>query len=435
MNGPRPQEEPCSTAARPRRVARFGACARGAPARHGGGGHGHVPAPGAPLAGHPERRRHGHGLHGRIYQLKGVGYGAVSTYQTVDPGTYTVQMRPSADPSAAPILTGTVRAEQGRAYTAAVLGPQAGASITLLTDDLTRPGPGNARVRVAAGRADGRVRHRHVERQPMTGPVAFATATPYVTAPAGRGTDRAGADDRRAVHVAGGSRGGRRLHRDRGAARRRDWVARSRPTRSAAAPRRRAGSRRASAAPPTAQPAPGRAARRCPSTARRPARRPASCVAARAPAPVRLVIPASASMRRSPPSRPTPAGALVPPTSTALVGWFAAGPPPGGTGPALLAGHVDSRAGPGVFFRLRDLRAGDRVDVVRADGSIAAFTVTGHVESAKIGVPDRPRLRPDTRPGAAAGHLRRRVRPRRTQLPRQHHRAALPTAAAGWTLR
>ena len=84
---------------------------------------------------------------GRIYQLKGVGYGAVSTYQPVDPGTYTVQMRPSADPSAAPILTGTVRAEQGRAYTAAVLGPQAGASITLLTDDLTRPGPGNARVR------------------------------------------------------------------------------------------------------------------------------------------------------------------------------------------------------------------------------------------------------------------------------------------------
>lgn len=34
---------------------------------------------------------------GRMFQLKGVGYGAVSTYQTVDPGTYTVQMRPSAD--------------------------------------------------------------------------------------------------------------------------------------------------------------------------------------------------------------------------------------------------------------------------------------------------------------------------------------------------
>jgi hypothetical protein len=66
-------------------------------------------------------------------------------------------MRASADPSAAPLLTGTVRAEQGRAYTAAVLGPQAGASITLLTDDLTRPGPGNARVRVLAGGADGRI--------------------------------------------------------------------------------------------------------------------------------------------------------------------------------------------------------------------------------------------------------------------------------------
>jgi Domain of unknown function (DUF4397) len=125
---------------------------------------------------------------GRIYQLKGVGYGAVSTYQTVDPGTYTVQMRPSSDPSAAPILTGTVRAEQGRAYTAAVLGPQAGASITLLTDDLTRPGPGNARVRVVQGAQTAGPVTVTWNGNAMTGPVAFATATGYVTAPAGRGT-------------------------------------------------------------------------------------------------------------------------------------------------------------------------------------------------------------------------------------------------------
>ena len=62
-----------------------------------------------------------------------------------------------------------------------------------------------------------------------------------------------------------------------------------------------------------------------------------------APAPVRLVIPAIGVDAPITTIATDATGALVPPTSTALVGWFAAGPPPGGTGPALLAGHVDSR--------------------------------------------------------------------------------------------
>jgi hypothetical protein len=37
------------------------------------------------------------------------------------------------------------------AVAAVAAAPQAGASITLLTDDLTRPGPGSARVRVVQG--------------------------------------------------------------------------------------------------------------------------------------------------------------------------------------------------------------------------------------------------------------------------------------------
>ena len=123
-----------------------------------------------------------------VFPAEGGRLRGILTYQTVDPGTYTVQMRPSADPSAAPILTGTVRAEQGRAYTAAVLGSQVGASITLLTDDLTRPGPGNARVRVVQGAETAGPVTVTWNGNAMTGPVAFATATAYVTAPAGRGT-------------------------------------------------------------------------------------------------------------------------------------------------------------------------------------------------------------------------------------------------------
>jgi sortase (surface protein transpeptidase) len=42
----------------------------------------------------------------------------------------------------------------------------------------------------------------------------------------------------------------------------------------------------------------------------------------------------------------------------------------------VILGHVDSKAsGPAVFFRLRELRRGDRIDVTRADGSRVRFVV------------------------------------------------------------
>jgi len=80
-------------------------------------------------------------------------------------------------------------------------------------------------------------------------------------------------------------------------------------------------------------------------------------------------------------------GALVPPPTTDVTGWFAAGPAPGAVGPALLAAHVDSRAGPGVFFRLVDLRPGDEVTVRRTDGTSVVFVVTGTSRVAKTAFP------------------------------------------------
>jgi hypothetical protein len=70
------------------------------------------------------------------------------------------------------------------------------------------------------------------------------------------------------------------------------------------------------------------------------------------------------------------AGALETPADYALAGWFSGGPAPGAVGPAVLAGHVDSTAGPAVFWRLHELAAGDAVLVDRADGTTAWFTVT-----------------------------------------------------------
>jgi sortase (surface protein transpeptidase) len=154
-----------------------------------------------------------------------------------------------------------------------------------------------------------------------------------------------------------------------------------------------------------------------------------------APAPVRLVIPAIGVDAPITTIATDATGALVPPTSTALVGWFAAGPPPGGTGPALLAGHVDSRAGPGVFFHLRDLRAGDRVDVVRADGSVAAFTVTGRVDAAKTAFPTdlvyAPTPGPELRLVTCGGAFDHTARSYLDNV----IVAALPADGTGWTLR
>lgn len=81
------------------------------------------------------------------------------------------------------------------------------------------------------------------------------------------------------------------------------------------------------------------------------------------------------------------AGVLVPPATTDVTGWFGAGPAPGAVGPALLAGHVDSRAGPGVFFRLVELRPGAEITVDRADGTSVVFVVVSATRVAKAAFP------------------------------------------------
>ncbi len=69
-------------------------------------------------------------------------------------------------------------------------------------------------------------------------------------------------------------------------------------------------------------------------------------------------------------------GELQAPADFGQAGWYVDGPAPGDPGPAVIAGHVDSRSGPAVFFRLRELHPGDVVQVARSDGSTARFAVT-----------------------------------------------------------
>ena len=54
--------------------------------------------------------------------------------------------------------------------------------------------------------------------------------------------------------------------------------------------------------------------------------------------------------------------------------WYNQSPTPGERGPAVVLGHVNATdGGPGVFAHLRDLVAGDTIEVTREDGSVATF--------------------------------------------------------------
>jgi Sortase domain len=74
-------------------------------------------------------------------------------------------------------------------------------------------------------------------------------------------------------------------------------------------------------------------------------------------------------------------GTLATPTDAASVGWFTGSSRPGGKGPAVIVGHVDSVDGPAVFARLGELRVGDVVTVENGDETALSFavsTVTRH---------------------------------------------------------
>lgn len=76
-------------------------------------------------------------------------------------------------------------------------------------------------------------------------------------------------------------------------------------------------------------------------------------------------------------------GALQVPSTTSVAGWYTGSPRPGAIGSAIIVGHIDSVNGPGVFFRLDELRRGDQVYVRRADGSMVEFRVTAVQEYLK----------------------------------------------------
>jgi sortase (surface protein transpeptidase) len=111
------------------------------------------------------------------------------------------------------------------------------------------------------------------------------------------------------------------------------------------------------------------------------------------------VLPESAPVRVQVPSIGVDSGLLdlqleddgtleVPPDGVSA-GWYTGSPTPGELGPAVIAGHVDWGGQPGVFYRLRDLRPGDEITVLREDRTAAVFLVSRVEQFAKDEFPTK----------------------------------------------
>ncbi|MFF4506046.1 class F sortase [Streptomyces sp. NPDC001401] len=81
-----------------------------------------------------------------------------------------------------------------------------------------------------------------------------------------------------------------------------------------------------------------------------------------------------------------------------LVGWYQDGPSPGETGTAIAVGHRDTRTGAAVFAALAQVHPGGRIEVRRADGRTAVYTVDRVRIFDKDRFPDKEVYGPSTRP-------------------------------------
>ena len=70
-------------------------------------------------------------------------------------------------------------------------------------------------------------------------------------------------------------------------------------------------------------------------------------------------------------------------------GWYRLGPKPGARGPAVIVGHVDSKTGPAVFYRLRELKRGNRILIRGGGGRTVRFRVNGLERWPKAEFPTR----------------------------------------------
>ena len=117
--------------------------------------------------------------------------------------------------------------------------------------------------------------------------------------------------------------------------------------------------------------------------------------------PVRLRIPSLGVDAPVGPVGTLPDRSVEVPERWEEVGWYDGGARPGEDGPAVLLGHVDSKAGPAVFVRLPHVELGAVVEVLAADGGVTRFAVDRLEQHPKTRFPTEavylPVLRPELR--------------------------------------
>lgn len=123
----------------------------------------------------------------------GVAYGTLSDYQRLPRGTYTVAMRsPGSAKQSQPLLRTNLTVGAGKAYTVAGVGRNADISLRVLTDDLSRPSSGQARMRVVqASSVAPVVSVSTSEGDPIATDARFPSTTTYTEVPARAWTLRA----------------------------------------------------------------------------------------------------------------------------------------------------------------------------------------------------------------------------------------------------
>ncbi|WP_225822154.1 class F sortase [Streptomyces naphthomycinicus] len=96
-----------------------------------------------------------------------------------------------------------------------------------------------------------------------------------------------------------------------------------------------------------------------------------------------------------------------------LVGWYQGGPTPGEAGTAVAVGHRDTTTGSAVFAGLAQIRPGKHIEVARADGRTAVYSVDRVKVFDKAGFPDKevygPAGRPELRVITCGGLFSRRT--------------------------
>ena len=107
------------------------------------------------------------------------------------------------------------------------------------------------------------------------------------------------------------------------------------------------------------------------------------------PRPVRIVIPSIGLSAPVVPLGLNPDRTLQVPRNFGDTGWFRGGPEPGEPGAAVIVGHVASRSGPAVFYRLREVRVGQLITIRLQGGSIVRYVVNSMVRVQKSHFPTK----------------------------------------------